>query len=106
MKQEYKQPWIDALKSGKYKKGRNNLRRGDKFCCLGVLLDINGYEWEIIGLRNVYCLNVPPHNSGLLTDEQALAFGLTPMEVSTLAQLNDVARKPFRSIAKWIKENL
>jgi hypothetical protein len=44
--------WVDALRSGKYKRGKNALRKIDekgeeKFCCLGVLCDVaiqNGVE--------------------------------------------------------------
>lgn len=34
------QKWVDALRSGKYKQGIGQLRRGDTFCCLGVACDI------------------------------------------------------------------
>jgi len=40
MKKQVAQKWADALKSGKYKQGKNVLRSGDSFCCLGVLCDI------------------------------------------------------------------
>lgn len=38
---------IDALRSGKYKQGKNRLRKGDTFCCLGVACDIYGKEFGI-----------------------------------------------------------
>jgi len=34
--QEARKLWVDALRSGKYKQGKFALRRGDRFCCLGV----------------------------------------------------------------------
>ena len=44
--------WVDALKSGKYKKGKNKLNNSNKtFCCLGVLCELaiaNGIELEKI----------------------------------------------------------
>lgn len=44
MKPEHKQAWVDALRSGKYEKGTGYLRQrkgsGDRFCCLGVLIDV------------------------------------------------------------------
>jgi hypothetical protein len=48
MKREIAHKWINALRSGKYKQGRNVLRnQNDEFCCLGVLCDISGiYEWK------------------------------------------------------------
>lgn len=46
--------WVKALRSGKYKQGRGQLKDGNTFCCLGVLCDLfrksksNGEEeqWE------------------------------------------------------------
>jgi len=32
--------WVAALRSGKYKQGRRQLRSGDSYCCLGVLCDL------------------------------------------------------------------
>lgn len=32
--------WLEALRSGEYKQGTGYLRRGDKFCCLGVLCNL------------------------------------------------------------------
>jgi hypothetical protein len=47
MDAEIKAKWVEALRSGKYEQGQNRLRRGDAFCCLGVLCDVvGGGEWE------------------------------------------------------------
>ncbi len=35
-----KAEWVDALRSGDYAQGGGVLRRGNNFCCLGVLCDI------------------------------------------------------------------
>lgn len=32
--------WVDALRSGKYKQGRNSLVKDGKYCCLGVLCEL------------------------------------------------------------------
>lgn len=44
--------WVDALKTGKYKKGRLRLNNDNEtFCCLGVLCELameNGIELEKI----------------------------------------------------------
>ena len=39
--QEQKDRWIVALKSNNYKQGDCLLADGDKYCCLGVLAEIN-----------------------------------------------------------------
>ena len=42
--------WVEALRSGEYKKGIHSLRRNDTYCCLGVLCDVSGVgEWKSIG---------------------------------------------------------
>lgn len=40
MKKEIADMWISALKSGEYKQGKYKLRKGNAFCCLGVLCDL------------------------------------------------------------------
>lgn len=40
MKQDIKQAWVNALRSGDYEQGRGALRQGDTYCCLGVLCDL------------------------------------------------------------------
>lgn len=35
-----KEDWIKALRSGKYKQGTGCLRKGDEYCCLGVLCEV------------------------------------------------------------------
>lgn len=38
--------WLAALESGRYEKGRHRLRHEDRYCCLGVLADLDGCEWQ------------------------------------------------------------
>ena len=41
-----KEALVAALRSGKYEQGKDWLRKGDAFCCLGVACDISGLaEW-------------------------------------------------------------
>ena len=39
--------WVEALRSGKYKQGRERLNKNGKFCCLGVLCEILKKELKI-----------------------------------------------------------
>jgi hypothetical protein len=54
MKQEIKDRWVAALRSGEFKQGRNCLRMDDLFCCLGVLTELYvrevGAEWREVSL--------------------------------------------------------
>lgn len=44
---DIKENWLNALRSGKFRKGIQYLCHDDKYCCLGVLLEINGFKSEI-----------------------------------------------------------
>lgn len=46
MDAELKAKWIAALRSGEYKQGRDRLRCGNTFCCLGVFADVAGFKWR------------------------------------------------------------
>lgn len=49
MNPEWKRKWVDALRSGEYKQGREVLKSGDEFCCLGVLADLCAREGAVDG---------------------------------------------------------
>ena len=40
MKKHVARKWIAALRSGKYRQGKNKLQAGNAYCCLGVLCKI------------------------------------------------------------------
>lgn len=40
MNREIAVEWAEVLKSGAYKQGKTVLRKGNEFCCLGVLCDM------------------------------------------------------------------
>lgn len=45
LKPEIKQRWVEALRSGEYKKGKYQLKNSyGEFCCLGVLCDLHSKE--------------------------------------------------------------
>ena len=41
-----KTQWISALRSGKYKQARGQLKTSKGYCCLGVLCDLTAGEWK------------------------------------------------------------
>jgi len=43
MDREMAQAWVEALESGKFKKGKYALCTHEEFCCLGVLAEVNGH---------------------------------------------------------------
>jgi|SRR5882724_1656686 len=111
MDTKLKLKWIRALRSGQYQRGKEALADcdGNKFCCLGVLADIQGCTWKedryglglvpitqsgraIVSTTNK--MLPPKHAGGLGTDFQ-----------KKLAEMNDEG-KSFRWIADYIEKNL
>lgn len=111
MDSKLKLKWIKALRGGQYRRGKDTLAScdGSKFCCLGVLADIQGFTWKedryglglipiaesgraIVAVTNK--MLPPMHAGGLSTEVQ-----------KKLAEMNDEG-KPFRQIADYIEKNL
>ena len=105
--EKQKSDWIAALRSGEYKQGSEFLKRDGKFCCLGVLTEINGWSFE---------------NQTYLSEEGAEAvkadaatgtgnlefMGLPKYKDTTyptLAAMND-AGVSFAEIADFLEEHL
>lgn len=105
MNQEIKQKWVEALRSGKYKQGQGYLRKGNNYCCLGVLCDLHDdKEWipsdhptkPIYNygdeLRNDY----PP---AFISQWVAISEGF----IETLIHYNDTKGFTFDEIANYLE---
>lgn len=44
MKKALAMKWVEALRSGKYKQGARYLKKNGRYCCLGVLCEITGFQ--------------------------------------------------------------
>ena len=97
--------WVKALRSGKYKQGTGVLREGDRFCCLGVLCDLNridgGAEWETTFWMNHYYFY--GGDDIRLPNKIKKFVGLSASKERSLAGLND-GGKSFREIADVIEK--
>ena len=95
MDAEIKRKWVEALRSGKYKQGRDQLQNGDTYCCLGVLCVVAGL----------------PIFSGNSTDPGNVSYqgiydlGVHHLTCPKLWSMNDSGR-PFPEIADYIEANL
>ena len=113
MKQQAYKLWLEALRSGKYKQAKGALRKGNRFCCLGVLCDIHRKvvepktKWKK-ELRELgdgrYSYN---NERGILPDNVLKWAGLTRSEVKldTLVEMND-SGEGFNKIADVIENKL
>lgn len=105
MKQEYKQPWIDALRSGDYKQGKTHLHSDSKFCCLGVLCEINpAVATKTMSLLDFYARY--DGDSAQLTSNLREEFDISETDMDRLMTKNDSDGKSFSEIADWIEQNL
>lgn len=111
---EPQKAWLDALRSGEYKQGRDALRNGDNFCCLGVACEV--------ALKQGVELDVKALSSGLYSYDGS--EGVVPLKVQDwlglhtpsgmshwssplmgCTTLNDTSRMPFERIADHLEEN-
>jgi hypothetical protein len=111
MKEDVKDKWIEALRSGKYKQGNQVLKsKSGHFCCLGVLCDISGLsEWKLEGKDSPF--EIYFNSNALLPEPVRTWAGLynifgrfhTNAPLESLATLNDDGL-PFEQIADLIEE--
>lgn len=97
MLNKYAKKWIKALRSGKYKQARGQLRVGNAFCCLGVACDISHLGvWEDSNYLG---------KSVDLPSEVFVWLGMRRnMNAETfLIEVNDVVRLTFSQIADKIE---
>lgn len=100
-----KTKWVEALRSGRYAQGRQRLRNGDNYCCLGVLCEVAGLEID------------PKHGNGVVgvpfgEDDYNPIFSL--IGSSEAAEqlwnrndgLRDQRKHSFPEIADYIQANL
>lgn len=107
MKKHMKRKWVEALESGEYSQTRNKLvnKKGDAFCCLGVLCNIQkGMYWEgeTPYNKNGYEIGDMDSLVGWFGNE----LGLDDVDIGQLIDLNDTHKKNFKTIAKYIRENV
>jgi len=99
--------WVKALRSGKYKQGKEALRRDNKFCCLGVACDLYSKTKNKLEIEKNEGVYLYDGWSATLPTRVMQWIGLTTPdgEISnemTLASLNDKG-STFKQIAKIIE---
>ena len=109
MNKHYKEKWLAALRSGKYKQARGVLRgeavdgSGVGYCCLGVLVDACGFGDDLDCWRDAGTIpmedpcDIDEHgqtefNEGDLSDWVLRAVGLDGDDCSELVAMNDGLR--------------
>ena len=116
MKQEIKEKWVEALRSGEYSQTKNTLRDKHGFCCLGVLCDLyrketgllewvdEGRHFVIDGIGNFTTLNSNVMDWAELKDNNPMVW-IDNVNITSVAQVNDRGAT-FSEIADLIEKNL
>lgn len=107
MNHEIIRSWIAALRSGKYIQGQGQLRKGDAYCCLGVLCDLNeNTQWtpSCHPAQKIY-LPTPDDTDTILPKFISEWAGIDedPMLIDTLIQMNDWDEYTFDQIADYLE---
>ena len=103
-RQELRTAWLEALRSGKYKQGRDKLcNLQNQYCCLGVLCEVAGIpkvkEDDLLTFDGCTAA-LPPS----LVEKVGLYdhFGQSKDSMSCLSHLNDNGT-PFSEIANLLE---
>lgn len=117
MNKEYKQPWIDALRSGNFKQGRNKLESQGKYCCLGVLcevMQIPKIEKDEEALVSVGVKKAKPYSEYEYEGDKFKEYfpeglrnkvSLSCEDMDYLVEMNDESKCSFEHIAEYIEDN-
>jgi|SRR6185436_2774286 len=106
MEAQLKEKWVEALRSGKYEQGKRALRKGNSFCCLGVLCDVMGAKWEVRGDDVDLHATFNGELQEYYFEPAALeVIGMTEAQQEELYQMNDEGES-FAAIADQIEKNL
>lgn len=108
MKLSIAKKWIAALRSGNYKQAKETLRRGNSFCCLGVLCNLHAQEHPEIAAEQRYAAKYMGRGN-FLPEAVAVWAGLKsdnamiPGHLYSLSYQNDTGAD-FKKIADLIAE--
>ncbi len=112
---KFKEQWVAALRSRKFKQGDNYLKRVDsegneKFCCLGVAKEIVGAKGTLAGEQSfisMSCSKIPKPLRG----RNKLTMYLAAMNDGGYFEYKKdehkrISQKGFAGIANWIEKTL
>lgn len=113
MQKDVRDRWVKALRSGDYEQGAGRLCNENKYCCLGVLNDIQGNDFVLEdGVQKYYDIDDKEQYVFALNVGWLESQGLESHDVMTLWLMNDERNASgehvysFSDIADFIEENV
>jgi hypothetical protein len=108
MKRSIARKWAQALESGEYKQGTGQLRKGDKFCALGVLCNLHAQEYPEIATKEKVKSRYLGASTELPLDVMVWA-GMTSSNGyiscgNNVVNMNDGLGMTFKEIAKVVRK--
>ena len=104
--------WIDALRSGTFKQGREKLRSNrNRYCCLGVACELLPKKFNIKWVKEkgelLYGLDINKSEAEYyrLPEEILHYIGIDTSSENHLIRMNDEERKSFARIADFLETN-
>ncbi|RUT07291.1 hypothetical protein DSM106972_025520 [Dulcicalothrix desertica PCC 7102] len=100
--------WVEALRSGKYKKDTCQLKTSNGYCCMGVAVVVHP-EWKISNTKKRYndeIEKIVGYENEFPPVEMIKDFGLNIEFVRKLIRMNDIELLPFNQIADYIEKEL
>lgn len=111
MDRKIKKLWVDELRGGDFEQGKNQLRKGNACCCLGVLCELAWEQGVPVVIRK-YPDDTYNYDGveGTLPQSVYVWAGLHDNNPRVgdklLSQLNDHTELGFSGIAEWIEKYL
>lgn len=103
MNSEIKAKWVEALRSGRYKQGKGQLKNGtnNSFCCLGVFCEIMEYPQKGDGEYVAFYTPKGRETVSLRSD----LLGVEYFQKEKVMTMNDSECRNFAEIADYIEEH-
>ena len=96
--------WLDALRGEQYEQGHGCLRRGNRFCGIGVLCDIHGREtgtqWREIG---DFAVHVYLNSFSVLPEAVRTWAEMDPAIALSIAEYDNEVAITFKELADRIE---
>ena len=97
--------WVRALRSGKYRQGKGQLKRGNNYCCLGVASEVYARETEKEWNTGGFLLDCAVMKWFGLDSENPIICEISASSLNDGDDDGDIPRHSFKQIANLIEKH-